>query len=285
MRYPAVLLFAVPILAALAAAQPAPPPELRVQAERIDPKLPTIFIAGDSTAAPDGGPIMGWGVPFARYFNPQRMNVVNRSRAGRSSRTFETEGLWDQLAARLKPGDIVLIQFGHNDPGPINDDRRARGSLPGLGEESQAIDNRLTHRPEVVRTFGHYERDFIASTRAHGAIPVLLSPTVRNIWKNGRIELNMGHYREWTAELARREHVDYIDFSHLAAARFEALGEKATGVLFPRDHTHTGPQGADLNAAVAVAGLKAVFGPGFSRYLSSPGQAVPEAAPQDVLRY
>jgi lysophospholipase L1-like esterase len=76
-------------------------------------------------------------VPFADYFDPTRVNVVNRARGGRSSRTFVTEGLWDQLMASVKPGDIVLIQFGHNDGGAINDTNRARGSLRGIGDETE----------------------------------------------------------------------------------------------------------------------------------------------------
>ena len=84
---------------------------------------PSIFIAGDSTAAPNNGtPIQGWGVPFAGYFDAEKIRIANRAVGGRSSRTFITEGLWDRLAAELKPGDFVLIQFGHNDGGAINEE-------------------------------------------------------------------------------------------------------------------------------------------------------------------
>src|SRR5436305_1829548 len=81
----------------------------------------------------------GWGRPFPAFFDPARVNVINRARGGRSSRTFLTEGLWDRLLDDVKPGDFVLIEFGHNDGGAINDERRARGSLPGLGDETQDI--------------------------------------------------------------------------------------------------------------------------------------------------
>jgi hypothetical protein len=63
-----------------------------------------------------------------------------------------TEGLWDGIVSELRPGDVVLIQFGHNDGGAINDPERARGSLPGLGGETQEIDNLQTSRHEVVHT-------------------------------------------------------------------------------------------------------------------------------------
>ena len=114
---------------------PAPDPANQAAATRapINPALPTVFIAGDSTAARGNGNTQeGWGVPFAAYFDPTRVNVVNRARGGRSSRTFITEGAWDQLLAEVKAGDTVLIQFGHNDGGPINDEPppplRARGA-------------------------------------------------------------------------------------------------------------------------------------------------------------
>ena len=130
----------------------------------LNPALPTVFVAGDSTAAKNNGnPIQGWGVPFADYFDPAKVNIANRARGGRSSRTFITEGLWDQLLAEVKAGDCVLIQFGTNDGGAVNAEPpgstrplRARGSLPGLGEETQEIDNVLTKKHEVVHTFGWY---------------------------------------------------------------------------------------------------------------------------------
>ena len=92
---------------------------------------PTLFIAGDSTAA-DGAPgAIGWGKYLGTFFDPSKLKVVNRARGGRSSRTFIAEGLWDRLLDDVKAGDFVLIQFGHNDAGPINDERRAAARSPG----------------------------------------------------------------------------------------------------------------------------------------------------------
>src|SRR6476619_965522 len=107
----------------------------------INPKLPTIFVVGDSTANNHANGGLGWADPFVAYFDLTKTNVLNRARGGRSSRTFITEGLWDKVLSDIKPGDFVLIQFGHNDAGAINDASRARGSLPGIGEETQEIDN------------------------------------------------------------------------------------------------------------------------------------------------
>ena len=167
-------------------------------------RLPTIYVIGDSTAS--NVDHRGWADPFAAYFDSAKIHVVNRARAGRSSRTFVTEGLWDQVRDSLQPGDYVLIQFGHNDGGPPDQDR-ARGSLLGLGEESKEFTLPKGTKPnetkETVYTFGWYMRKFIAETKAKGATPVVLSLTVRNIWKDGAVERGPGKYSEWSAELAQ----------------------------------------------------------------------------------
>jgi rhamnogalacturonan acetylesterase len=111
---------------------PLPTPPIQRPA---DSKLPTLFVVGDSTANNNANGGKGWGDPFVAFFDTSKLNVLNRARAGRSSRTFLTEGLWDKVLEDLKAGDFVLIQFGHNDGGPL-DTGRARGSLPGLGEET-----------------------------------------------------------------------------------------------------------------------------------------------------
>jgi lysophospholipase L1-like esterase len=171
-------------------------------------RLPTIFIAGDSTAAKGAGERQeGWGQLFAAYFDASKVNIVNLARGGRSSRTVITEGLWDRLLAQVKAGDTVLIQFGHNDGGPINDEPppplRARGSLPGLGEETREIDNVLTKQHEVVHTFGWYMRRMIADVKAKGASPIVLSLTVRNRWNGTRIERGSGRYSLWASTLRK----------------------------------------------------------------------------------
>lgn len=262
-----------------AAARPTPAPDLASNpastAPEIDPALPTIFIASDSTAARSSAPdYQGWAAPFAQFFDPTKVNVVNRARGGRSSRTFVTEGLWDQLLADVKRGDIVLIQFGHNDGGAINDERRARGSIRGLGEETQEIDNLMTKQHEVVHTYGWYLRKMIADTRAKGATPIVLSLTIRNIWKDGRVERGSGQYGEWAEATARASGVQFVDLSNLVADEFESMGEEPVKAFYERDHTHFNPAGADLHARFVVLGLKALPDHPVDAYLSAAGRAV-----------
>lgn len=230
----------------------------------LDPALPTVFIAGDSTAARSGADDQqGWGEPFKTLLDPARVNVANRARGGRSSRTFITEGLWAQLLADVKPGDVVLIQFGHNDGGAINAEPpgstrpvRARGSLPGVGEETEAIDHVLTGQPERVRTFGSYLRQMIRETRAAGAVPIVLSTTVRAIWRDGRIERGTGCYPEWSRQVAAGEGVLFVPLSDHLAETYERMGPEAVAVFFPRDHTHMRPEGAALVARHVARALR-----------------------------
>jgi lysophospholipase L1-like esterase len=267
-----------------AGAPSAPPPPETAPAP-LDPKLPTLFVIGDSTAASDDGVAVGWALPFPAYFDPAKINVANRARSGRSSRTFLTEGWWDKVLADLKPGDFVLIQFGHNDGGAVNEEPpgsknplRARGSLPGLGEETREIDNIITKKHEVVHTFGWYLRKFIADTRAKGAMPIVLSPTVRNIWKDGKVERGPGEYGPWSAEIAKSEGVAFVDTTAIIADQYEKMGEETVKKFFPRDHTHTNADGARLNAASVVSGLKALGNHPLDRVLSDQGREVAPAA-------
>ncbi len=242
----------------------------------LNPQLHSIFIAGNSTAARGAGARQqGWGVPFADYFDSTKVNVVNRARGGRSSRTFITEGLWEQLLADVKPGDVVLIEFGHNDAGAINDTSRARGSIPGLGDDSIALVNMLTKKHEVVHSFGWYMRKMIAETKAKGATPIVLSLSVRNIWTNGQIERGSGRYSQWSQQIAKAAGVQFIDLTNLVADQFQAMGEEKVKAIYEQDHTHFNAIGADIHARTVVSGLKALRPSPVRSYLSAKGASVP----------
>lgn len=232
--------------------------------------LPTLYIAGNSTAK--NGEENGWGSHLQKFFDPARLKVDNRARGGRSSRTFVTEGLWEDLADGLKKGDYVLIEFGHNDAGKINDQDRARGSFPTLEDKTQEIDNMKTGQHEVVHSFGWYMNKMVSETRAKGATPIILSMTARNVWAEGRIERE-NIYCTLAKELAERDGVAFIDLRNIIADQYELLGPIRVGQLFPKDHTHTGPQGAYLNAAMVVSGLKAINSP-LAELTSEPGEGV-----------
>jgi lysophospholipase L1-like esterase len=248
-------------------------------AQDANAKPPTLFLIGDSTVrngAGDGANKQwGWGEPIAAYFDPAKITVLNRARGGRSSRTFLTEGLWDQVLSAMKPGDFVLIQFGHNDGGPINDASRARGTIKGVGEEAEEIDNLLTKKHEVVHSYGWYLRKYISDVRAKGATPVICSPVPRKIWKEDRIVRDQ--YAQWVEEVAKAEKVRFIDLNEIISRQYEAMGAEKVEPLFADEHTHTTLAGAELNATSVISGLKSLKPDPLASYYSAKAAAV-EAA-------
>ena len=242
--------------------------------------LPCLYIAGDSTAS--NGAENGWGSHLHKFFDPNQITVINRARGGRSSRTFITEGLWEGIRDALKPGDTVIIQFGHNDAGKINDDRRARGSIPKLGDETEAIDNLVTKQHEVVHTYGWYVRKMIAETKEKGANPIVLSMTARNVWPHDRVE-RQNTFCTLAKEVAEQTDVSFYDLRNLIADQYELLGPIRVRQLFPKDHTHTGPDGAYLNAAMVVSGLKVIESP-LTAMLSDVGRSVTPYHPPVIIK-
>jgi lysophospholipase L1-like esterase len=241
--------------------------------------LPTIFIAGDSTAARGKGEQQqGWGVPFADYFDAAKVNVANRARGGTSSRTFITSENWDRLLADVKAGDLVLIQFGTTTAAPINDEPppppRARGTLPGIGDETKEIDNVVTKKHEVVHTYGWYLRQMIAEAKAKGATPIVLSTTVRALWNNGVLERGPADTAQWAYEVAKAANVAFIDVTSMVADQLEPMGEAKMKEIYPQDHTHFNAAGAELHAAAVVAGLKGLRPSPVANFLSARGAAV-----------
>jgi lysophospholipase L1-like esterase len=94
---------------------------LALMAFQLTPKKKIkVFMAGDSTMSikeVKAYPETGWGMPFV-YFFDTTVKIDNRAKNGRSTRTFISEGLWDNLIKDVQAGDYVFIQFGHNDESP-----------------------------------------------------------------------------------------------------------------------------------------------------------------------
>lgn len=233
-----------------------------------------IFIAGDSTAATYHEPDhQGWAALLADYVDPAKAEVINLASGGRSSRTFTTEGRWQALIDQVSAGDIVIIQFGHNDASPINDDSRARGTLPGVGEDSIVINNLLTKQQETVYSFGHYIRNMVRDVQAKKATPILMTLTERNIWSGSRIERNNA-YSHWMYELALELNTSFVDLNNLMADKLETLGEKKTAEFYTKDHTHFNLQGAQLHVETAISAFKGLRPAVFAELFNEKGQAL-----------
>jgi len=243
-----------------------------------NPSLPTLFLVGDSTVRNGHGDgangQWGWGEPLVAYFDAAKINVVNRAIGGRSSRTYITEGHWSDVLAMLKPGDVVLFQFGHNDSGPLDDTARARGTIPGIGDESKEIENPILKKHEVVHSFGWYMTKYVTDTLAKGATPVVCSPIPRKTWRDGKIVRNEDNYGGWARQVAAKEKVGFINLDEIIAQQYDALGEAKVEPLFGDPHTHTSLAGAEINAASVVAGLKALRPDPVAKNFSDKGIAV-----------
>ena len=157
----------------------------------------TLYAIGDSTMAPNtkcdedpGDPGRGWAEPLQRFFDPAQLVVRNCAVSGRSTKSFIDEGRWQKVLDRIAPGDLLLIQFGHND---------AKKSDP----------KRYTD-PET--TFKENLRRFVNEARGKGATPILATSIVRRQFnKDGTLRDSHGRYVPAAAEVAAELNVPLVD--------------------------------------------------------------------------
>lgn len=231
---------------------------------------PVVFITGDSTVKntdkdPDG--MWGWGSQAYTVFDSTKVTCVNCAKAGRSTRTYLNEGRWEQVYNSLQPGDFVLIQFGHNDIGPI-DDQKKRGVIRGTADSSHVYRMKDNGMYEVVYTFGWYLKKFIQDVREKGATPILLSLTPRNEWPGGKIERRNDTYGKWYREVAEETGVEFVDVHNITADFLDKeCGSKEKAMkYYNHDHTHTSLLGAQTNAKSVAKGLRGINSP-LAKYL------------------
>jgi rhamnogalacturonan acetylesterase len=233
---------------------------------------PTVFFIGDSTVKNGKGDgvdsLWGWGAPIVQYFDTTRIIVKNEALGGTSSRTFHTKGLWKVVLDQIEKGDYVLIAFGHNDSSPINDNKRARGTIPGTGDVTEEIENILTKEHEIVHSFGWYIRKMVNETLEKGAIPIIISQTPRNEWTDGKVERVSESYGKWAKDVAEQTGSHFIDLNELVAEKYEIMGTDRVNTFFPKDHTHTNWAGAKLNAQTVIEAIKASVSCSLSEYCS-----------------
>ncbi|MEU2332091.1 rhamnogalacturonan acetylesterase [Streptomyces sp. NPDC013172] len=201
-------------------------------------KSRTLYIAGDSTSAQkyaDAAPETGWGMALP-FFLRNDITVSNQAVNGRSSKSFVDEGRLDAILATLRPHDLLLVQFAHNDE---------KGADP-------------TRYTEPWTTYQEYLLKYVAGARARGARPVLATPVERRRFDaDGNAVPTHGDYPAAMRALAAREHVALLDIEALSLALWQSLGVEVTKTYFnwtdtEQDNTHFNPPGA-----IAVARLVA----------------------------
>ncbi|MEP7075032.1 MAG: rhamnogalacturonan acetylesterase [Acidobacteriota bacterium] len=233
-----------------------------------NPKLRTLYIVGDSTLN-SNAPLRGWGQELAQFFDLSKINVVNRAIGGRSSRSFQYEGRWDKVLADLKAGDFVILQFGHNDVGKYDDPAaKDRPSLHGEGDDTAEV-TRLDGKKELVHTFGWYMRKYGSDVHVKGATMIFCSMVPHKDWADGKIvRKERETFVNWTQNAAKASGAAYINLNEIVALEFEKLGPDKVAPLFGDARTHSTPAGANLNAQMVVAGIKALKKPNLKKYFS-----------------
>lgn len=205
----------------------------------------------------------GWGSLLPEFLDTASVSVANHAMAGRSTRTFRKEGRWDRVDSLLKPGDFLLIQFGHNEGSAPDTSRQGyRGVLRGIGQDSLVLDWG-GGKQEVVRSYGENIRRFVREAKKKGVTPVILSMIPRNQWdEQGHVKRANKDFGLWARQIAEEEQVAFVDLNEITALKYEKLGpEMVKKKYFPGDHTHTDYDGAMENAASVIEGLQQIKHP------------------------
>jgi lysophospholipase L1-like esterase len=238
--------------------------------DNLNPALPTLFITGDSTAATGNPQRRGWAALLVDYFDTSKVNLVNQAVGGARFNTYQRT--WDRVMAAVKPGDYVVIEFGHNS-----------GPLPGIGEETKQVTGR-GGATETLHTHGWYLRKFIAEVREKKGTPIVSTITVRKKWANGKVERlkeqvpGQGGMSDWSRQVAAAEKALLVDHTNIIADIYDKMGEAEVANFFtatPTEYLHTNTAGAIVNAEAFIAGLKALPDVPLVNCLNKKGKVIP----------
>jgi lysophospholipase L1-like esterase len=203
------------------------------------PLVPTVYLAGDSTMCDQPyEPFNSWGQMLPRFFGPG-VAVANHAESGESLRSFLSEKRLAKLDTLMRPGDYLLIQFGHND----------------MKERGEGVGAFTTYKADLER--------FVADARAHGTTPVLITSVSRRTFgPDGKIRNSFGDYLEAVRRVAKEQGVVLIDLNAMSVSLYEALGPENAKALFPTVHgtvegTHHDNYGSYEVAKCIVEGIKA----------------------------
>ena len=200
-----------------------------------------VFVAGDSTASeygPERAPRTGWGQVLQTYLD-RTWEVRNHAQSGRSSRSFIDQGWLYGIAKDLRKGDVLLIQFGHNDE-KIEDPTRYN---------------------EPLQAYPQWLMRYVSLARERGATPILITPVARRKFDHGQLLDTHGLYPQAVRDLAKRERIGLIDLGAASTDWLRALGDEPSKAFYMHvpeqgqdDDTHFQRRGAFAMACLVVAG-------------------------------
>jgi lysophospholipase L1-like esterase len=202
-----------------------------------------VFLIGDSTMADKPAPVVnperGWGQLLPQFFDGHVV-VRNHAMNGRSTKSFIDEGRWTAVLSQLAPGDVVLIEFGHND---------------------EKIEDLLRYAAPRTAYRGNLER-FVNDTRAKGATPILFTPIVRRKFDaNGALQDTHGEYPAVVRDVAKALHVPLVDLLAMTDTLVRRAGpddSKRLYVWVPPGGSGMYPEGRQDDTHLSVAGATAV---------------------------
>ena len=207
-----------------------------------------IYICGDSTAAtytPAEAPITGWGQVLCEFVGD--IPVENRAMGGRSTKSFLSEGRLQRIETEIQPGDLLLIQFTHNDTSDL-----------------------VWRHTDPWTSFYHNLEIYVDTAILHGAQPVLLTPICRRYWRDGGLLPSHDDYPDVIRMLAAQRRVPLIDVYEKSTALVRSLGDEESRKLYMyvekgvypaypdgnADDTHTQRAGAETYARMVAEDLK-----------------------------
>lgn len=214
-----------------------------------EPTPRRVFIAGDSTASaygPERAPRQGWGQQLQSFLDPAAWQVRNHAQAGRSSRSFIEQGWLDGIDSELRRGDVLLIQFGHND--------------------AKLEDPSRYNAPHDA--FPMWLMRYVSLARERGATPLVITPVARRKFDRGQLLDTHGLYTQAVRDLAARERLGLIDLNARSSDWLRALGDEPSKLFFMHvpeartpdeaqaDDTHFQERGAVAVACLVVDGWK-----------------------------
>lgn len=202
-----------------------------------------LVLMGDSTVADQaGGDYASWGQMMPRFVDGS-VSVANHAESGETLKSFISELRLDKALSQLRPGDVVLVQFGHND---------SKAQWP----QTYA---------DAATTFRSYLQVYIDEIRRRNARPILVtSPHRRTFDPDGQIANSHGGYPNAVRDVAREQGVPLIDLTLASARLYQALGPDRAPLAFAdsgRDRTHHNAYGAYVLAWAVADGLRGLDDP------------------------
>lgn len=199
--------------------------------------VPTVFILGDSTVCDQPKePYASWGQMLPRFFKPD-IAVANYAESGETLASSTGAHRLEKVLSVIRPGDYLLIQYGHND------------MKSKLSDAAQQYKSTL--------------KNWVEQVKQKGGFPVLITSVNRHTFQNGIVTNSLKEYPQMVREAAAEEHVPVIDLNAMSKVLYESLGETPSIELFEHnadrtvfDATHHSPYGAYELSKCVITGIR-----------------------------